>query len=215
MIAWSWSRLDTFEACPLQFYHKNILKSVPFEQNDAQIRGERIHKHLEMALATGKLDPEVAHMQPFIDQLRRIRFDEQVIEADFALNKRMESVGWFDKSVWVRIKQDFLGCYGNRAIAIDWKTGKNRGYSDQLKLYAGYALHIWPQVEQVATSYIFVDSNEKETKVFTRADYTHIWNEFGDRAERIQIANEQGEWPAKPSAMACRFCPVADCTARK
>jgi len=94
-------------------------------------------------------------------------------------------------------------------------SGKNRGYSDQLKLYAGVAMHLWRDVEEVTTSYVFIDSNQKEEKKFRRDDYEHIWHDFGERAERIQIANESGEWPAKPSAMACRFCPVRECTKRR
>jgi hypothetical protein len=76
-------------------------------------------------------------------------------------------------------------------------------------------MHLWPEVDEVITSYIFVDSNQKEEKTFTRDDYEHIWQDFGDRAERIQIANETGEWVAKPSSMACRFCPVRECDKRK
>lgn len=534
LIAWSWSRLDTFEACPLQFYHKNVIKSVPFEQNKYQIRGERIHTHIENAIKGGAVHEEIQHMAPLIDKLRGTQWDDLVIEVENALNVDMKPVSWFAKDVWVRIKQDFMARKGTKALCIDWKglaldtpipvpsgwstmgdikegdlvfgsdglpysvvgkshvhyrdmyritfddttqiecddqhlwavvtvqdknnhqvipttelverkhqvrvadpldligqhltldpyllgvwlgdgkrssgevtktpelfdllaemgyesgkpyikdgsacetrtilglrtklrelgllgnktipdhylranfdsrlallrglmdtdgtwnktrnqavfstvdtklcdqvyelvvslgmralrstasrsgfgkqaieyivsftphtynpfklpskakrvvlsskwncrrrliteieylgkgysqcisvaspdntylcgesfvpthnTGKNRGYSDQLKLYAADALHRWPDVEEVITSYIFVDSQEKEEKVFHRKDYGHIWNEFGDRAERIQIANEAGDWPAKPSSMACRFCPVKECTKRR
>jgi CRISPR/Cas system-associated exonuclease Cas4 (RecB family) len=215
MIAWSWSRLDTFEACPLQFYHKNVIKSVPFEQTDTMIRGERIHKHIENALKGAPIDSEVRHMAQIIDRLNSINWDERIIESENAYTESMKKVSWFARNAWVRIKQDFLAKKGVRAVAIDWKTGKNRGFSDQLKLYAAEAMYLWPDVEVIETSYVFVDSKQRESKTFTRDDYQHIWDDFGDRAERIQIAEENGNWPAKPSAMACRFCPVKECTSRK
>lgn len=214
-IAWSWSRLDTFEACPLQFYHKNVIKSVPFVQNDAMKRGERLHAHLENALKSGTVHEEISHMAPTIEKLRGVSWDECLIEVDVAYNEDKRPVSWFGKDVWVRIKQDFMAKRGDRAVSIDFKSGKNRGYSDQLKLYAGVAMHMWQDVEEVITSYVFIDSNQKEEKRFRRDDYEHIWQEFGERAERIQIANESGEWPAKPSAMACRFCPVRECDKRR
>lgn len=214
MIAWSWSRLDTFEACPLQFYHKNVIKSVPFEQNEHQIRGERIHSHMENAIKGGLIHREVEHMTPIIERLRGVEWDELHVETQHAYTENMHPVPWFDRRAWLRIMQDFLGKKGDRAVALDWKTGKNRGYSDQLKLYAAEAFHLWPDVKTVSTSYVFVDSNQKEERTFQREEAEHIWQEFGDRAERIQIAEENGEWPAKPSAMACRFCPVKECTKR-
>jgi hypothetical protein len=213
-IAWSWSRLDCFEACPKQFYHKNILKDIPFEQNEAMRRGERIHKHFENALNGSKIHAEIRNLTPLIEKLNKIQWDEKLIEAENAYDQDLKKQAWFGKRVWVRIKQDFMARKGKKAVAYDLKTGKNRGYTDQLKLYAGDALHRWPEVEEVRTAYIYSDSNQKCEKVWTRDDYEHIWQDFGDRAERIQICNEAGVWEPKPSNSACRFCPVKDCNAR-
>jgi len=119
LIAWSWSRLDTFEACPLQFYHKNIIKSVPFEQNKYQIRGERIHTHLENAIKGGAVHEEISHMAPLVEKLRGMDWDDQLVEVECALNEDMQPVSWFGKDVWVRIKQDYMARKGNKAICID------------------------------------------------------------------------------------------------
>lgn len=534
VVAWSWSRLDTFEACPRQFYHKNIIKTVKFEQNEAMKRGERMHTHMENALRSGQVHEEVSHMAPTIEKLRGVEWDDRLIEVEHAYRQDMTMTSWFGKDAWLRIKQDFIAKKGKRAVCLDWKglaldtpiptpdgwstmgelrvgdavfgadgipcsvvaksqvherdmyrihfddtstvecdnehlwsvvtvknkevadvlnttqlverkhqvkltepltasrtqlkldpyilgvwlgdgkrsssevtkvasfftwleslgielgkpyrkpdskcetrtilgirlylrelnlhcnkhiphqylrasiynrlsllqglmdtdgtwnkarnqavfsstdpklaeqvyelvvslgmrallssrekegfgvltteyivsftphtlnpfrwpakaakvvlstkwscrrrqiqeieylgvglsqcikvdsndslylcgksmipthnTGKNRGYSDQLKLYAGEAMHYWKDVEEVSTSYVFLDTKEKEERTFTRDDFDDIWQDFGDRAERIQIANETGEWIAKPSSMACRFCPVAECDKRK
>lgn len=215
LIAWSWSRLDTFEACPLQFYHKNILKSVPFEQSPQMLRGERLHGHMENALKSGLVHDEVRNMASTIERLRGVSWDDCLIEVEVAYNIDKRPVSWFGKDVWVRIKQDFLGRKGDTAVSLDWKTGRNYGYTDQLKLYAWDAMLRWPEVTTVKTSYVYLDSNQKEEKTFTRDDYQHIEQEFGERAERIQIANETGHWPTKPSVKSCRFCPVAECKDRK
>ena len=207
-VAWSWSRLDCFEKCPRQFYERHIKKTIPFEQNDAMRRGERIHKHIENAIKGGSYDPEIKHMVPMIEKIRGANWDEQQVETEYALRDDMKRTSWFGKDAWCRIKMDYIGIKGSKAVTYDWKSGKNRGYSDQLKLYGGAILHLWKEVEEVETAYVFVDSKQVEKMTYYREDYQNIWDEFGERQELIQICNETNDWQEKPGAMACRFCPV-------
>jgi hypothetical protein len=213
-IQWSWSRLDTFEACPLQYYHKNVVKSVPFEQSPAQLRGERIHIHMQNAINGGAVHPEVANLSSLIESVRGVDWTHKSIEREHAYTVDLKPTTWFAKNVWLRIKQDFMACKDDAAICFDWKTGRNRGYSDQLKLYAADAFTRWPEVTTVTTSFVFIDSNQKEKRVYKRSDAEHIWYEFRERVEMIEIATERNEWPAKPTSMGCRYCPVASCAKR-
>ena len=45
--AWSYSRMKTFETCPKQFYHVNVLKEFPFQETDATRYGTEFHKAAE------------------------------------------------------------------------------------------------------------------------------------------------------------------------
>ena len=44
---WSFSKIKDFEQCPKQYYHKHILKEVPFVQTEAILYGNEFHKMAE------------------------------------------------------------------------------------------------------------------------------------------------------------------------
>lgn len=213
-IAWSWSRLDCFEKCPKQFYEKNIAKSVPFVENEAMKRGKRLHDHMENALNGAGVDSEISHMHDLLDKLRAVEWTDVDVETQYSLRKDMSFTSWFAKDTWCRIKMDFTGIKGSHAVSYDWKTGKKYGYTDQLKLYAGLIFHKWPEVEVVDTAYIYMDQNDKEAKRWTRDQMPHIWQDFGERSELIQIANQNGHWQEKPSKFNCKWCPVENCNSK-
>lgn len=215
LIAWSWSRLDCFEKCPKQFYEKNISKSVKFEQTPQMERGSRIHDSLEAALKGTQLPPELNHVTPIIAAIKAVSWDTTDVEVELAYRQDMSRTRWFAKDVWLRVKHDFVGVVGDRAVVYDWKTGKNYGYTDQLKLYAGEVFHRYPNVTEVNTAYVYVDAKDKCAQKWTRDQYNEIWDDFGERAELIQIANQNGDWPPKPSKFNCKWCPVNDCQARQ
>jgi hypothetical protein len=179
------------------------------------LRGERIHAQMERAIKTGLVHEDIEHMRPIVNKIRSVQWDDQLVEVEHAYREDLSTTKWFGKDVWVRITQDFVARKGKSALSYDWKTGRNYGYTDQLKLYAAHAFLLWPEVERVSTAYIYIDQQEKEDRNYTRDQLPHILNEFGDRAERIQIANESNHWEAKPSRNNCRFCPVVECKDRK
>jgi hypothetical protein len=222
MIAWSWSRLDCFEKCPKQFYHKNVAKDVKEDfQAPHFIRGNRIHAHLENAMKSGVVNSEIKHMAHTIHSLRGVEWTEVYIEDQFSFDESMNKSSWYDtKKTWFRIKLDYLAIKDDVAVTIDWKTGKNRGHSDQLDLYDAFVLYNWPEVQEVRSAYQFVDEPkekrvEKRSKPHTRKDAEHLWHGFLERAELIEIADENNDWPAKPSNFNCKWCPVKTCAHNK
>ena len=215
MIAWSWSRLDCFEKCPKQFYHKNIKKDFKDDgDNPAFIKGNRIHAKLENGLKSGVVDPEVKDLSHTIHSLRGVEWEYKGVEDDYAFTDTLQKTKWNDwKNCWVRIKMDFIGIKDGVAVVIDWKTGKNRGYSEQLDLYAAAAFQAHDDVKEVRSTYNFVEETPEkriEKATYKRHEPDSIWQKFGERAELIEIANERGEWPAKQN-FGCKWCPVKTC----
>lgn len=218
-IAWSWSRLETFEACPLKFQHMNILKTIPFVTNDAMERGKRIHKSLEDAVKlNAPLSAEAAHMAPVIDSIKRVPGASLITEDQVAFNESMQRIGYFDKSVWLRVIMDLAIVQpSNRtATILDWKTGKVRPYSDQLALSAMAGFVLWDDVDVITAAYVFVDHKTKTEAVFKRDQYDSLLRKFGDRSEMIQLAMESGEWRPTPNQY-CKWCPLspAQCPFKK
>lgn len=222
--AWSWSRLQVFEQCPKKYYLQNVLKvpNMKFVENAATKRGKRIHKLFEDAAlkmlriknktATtidGGYPEEIYKFIPMMNKMVRAA-SEVLVEETKAVDDDLHFVDYFAKNVWLRYGIDFGIKVSTKAILIDWKTGKNWGKTDQLKLFAYIAMAIiWPDVNEVRASYIFVDSGEVESTTYHREDLDAIADDFLERSQNIDLAFEHQEWPEIEN----RFCRNCDATA--
>lgn len=221
MIPWSYSRLNDFETCPKMFHEKHILKSVPYDDTSPHlVKGRDYHEKLERAVKQvirqggGGFPKEIIGVIPLIQDLvnhARGASDEPLFltEQQRAMREDLKETGWFDKDVWVRVIWDWLIVPGDgTAVVIDWKTGKPWPDGGQLKLFAAAAMAAYPDIQQVDTAYVYVEHKKVTKERYTREEYAQIWDEFGERSELIQLANESGNWPAKPTQMGCRWCKV-------
>jgi hypothetical protein len=215
--AWSWSRLNTFEQCPRKFYLQNVSKELKYVQSDAAKRGEALHAMLEHAAIhmrdTGgvsfKLD--VAHMIPLTKALI-LGADEVLIEegssekGKYALDGEFNKVGYFSKKAWLRFGIDLAVKRGSTAVIVDWKTGRNYGYTDQLKLFAAICMElIWPDVDEITAGYVYIDQKETSKRVFKREDLDDMWDDLINRASAIDRAHEQNDWPPRQNNF-CKWC---------
>lgn len=235
-ISWSWSRLDCFEQCPRKFQGTYITKDFPKPDFEAAhfAKGKAAHFLMEEHFKTGcdlkqtvykYMDDRgkmhyTIHAGPSV--IQQFNFDfrfldkfcatinkaTQVIpEMQVTFGVRMNELSWFDKKAWCRVIFDLLIIVGDFALVIDWKSGKVKPYSDQLKLFAGAVMTKYPQVKQVLTAYVWLEHPNQAPvwAEYSTLDHEAIWMEFGDRAELIQLANESGNWPAKKN-MFCGWC---------
>lgn len=207
-IAWSWSRIETFDQCPRKFQLQNLIKAenFKFQTNEATERGKRIHDHLEKAvLGQAALPKELSHVQPIIDGIRGA-FSEIQTEREIAWDWDKKLCSWFSvEDTAFRCALDVLAVNGTKAIIYDWKTGKVRDKPDQLRLYAAVVFMLYPDVQTVQTAFIFVDHQEVRHATYKRDQFKKIWTEFEDRAELIQIADESNNWPPRKNGL-CNWC---------
>ena len=206
MIAWSYSRLTTAERCLKMFRHHNILKDVTFKASPAMDRGKDLHSRLDLAVqryvgnGVTSDDPKTIHVMPIIKSFCDLH-EIVTTELQIAFREDLSICDWFDKGTWLRAILDVIGTRGAVASVIDWKTGQVRYERDQLRLFALVTLLRMPKIEEVHTSLIFIDHKQS-----TPAEVTHrrqlplLLQEFSDRAELIQIAEQKGDWPASPGS---------------
>ena len=206
MIAWSWSRLTAAEKCLKMFRSHNILKDVKFVENEAMKRGSALHKKLQLATDNYKehklvtYDSNTNHVMPLIQAVCDAH-NEVHTELQIAFREDLSVCGWFDKQTWLRAILDVTCIEGTSALVVDWKTGQVRFERDQLKLFALVALLRWPKLEEVRTSLVFVDHKQSTPiAVYKREWLETLLAEFSDRAEIIQIAERNGDWPASPGS---------------
>ena len=140
-LAWSWSRLNTYEQCPRKFYLQNISKELKYVQSPQAKRGEQLHTMLENAAmkyaevragrcADATFPDEIRHVMPLLGRLidgadTFIVEEGSNAQTKYALDDEFNKVSYFAKNAWLRFGIDFAAKYGKRAIMVDWKTGKN------------------------------------------------------------------------------------------
>ncbi len=223
-IAWSWSRLSDFEQCPRMFQGKYITKEFKGDYTAPHFKkGRAAHKLMEDHFKEGGplkghvngFDFDFTFLEKFSDMVNRAT---QVLpELQVTFDVCMNEVAWFDKQnaanrkAWVRGAFDLLVIIGDFALVIDWKTGKIKKYSDQLKLFAGLVMTKYPHSQRVMTAYVWLEhpSVKPVWAEYTDKDREDIWQEFGDRAELIQMANESGNWPPKKNIF-CGWCDATE-----
>lgn len=206
--AWSYSALTAFETCPRRFELTRVTRKVKEPQTEATVWGNKVHKALEDFARSGKpLTPDMEKYAKYVNKILSYE-GKKVVEERVALDRNFRQTTWMAKDVWVRGIID-IGVVGSeKAYLLDWKTGKRRPDSNQLKLFAALAFAMYPWIDKVVTGFIWLKSGEFDKEVFTRDQLPEIWNEFMPRLARVAIAYDQDKWTPKPSGLCKNWCPV-------
>lgn len=210
-VAWSYSSLTAYETCPKRYYLTKVSKEVKEPQTEATLWGNQVHKALEYRVGKGQPLPESMSMfEPIAHSIAIKRDSGSKIECEqkMALTKSFTPTTWFAKDVWVRGITDVTLTKGNVAVVLDYKTGKKTPNSQQLKLTAAMTMHHKPWVDTVINSFIWLKTGETTQEVFTRNDIPEIWQEFTPRVNRLESAMAEDKWPARPSGLCRKWCPV-------
>jgi CRISPR/Cas system-associated exonuclease Cas4 (RecB family) len=207
-VPWSYSSLQQFETCPRRFYLTRIVKAVKEPQTAATAEGNRVHKVLEdYVKGTGGMSTDLLWLRPFMDRLRA-EPGNKVPEQQFGLTRDLRPTGFFDANVWVRGKLDLNIHQTERSYTFDYKTGKRKIDSDQLKLYAGVNFAMSPHAKEVVAGFIWIPDRKIDREVYTRDQMIPIFQEFAGRVHKIEECEQQNDWPAKPSGLCRQWCPV-------
>lgn len=209
-VAWSYSSLSAFETCPKRYYLTKVSKQVKEPQTEATMWGNQVHKALEYRLVKREpLPASMAMFEPIAAKVAK-RAEGAKLEAEqkMALTKSFAPTSWFSKDVWVRGITDFTITKGDKVFIGDWKTGKPTPESAQLKLTAAMTMHQKPYVNTVINAFVWLKTGEITHEVFTREDIPAIWQEFSPRVQRLDDAMESDKWPARPSGLCRKWCPV-------
>ena len=209
--AWSHSALTSFETCPKRHYLIKVAKLVEDKETEDMRWGKRVHKAFENYFK---------HDTPFSKVMERYQkfanvfgeraegADEVHVECQWTLNADLEQTGWFDRDAWVRAIADICVLKGKKALVGDWKTGKRKPDYDQLALLALMIFYIFPHIDEVYASFIWLKDGKIDKKTYYREEIDELWSLFTDRIERFEEAFNFDTWPAKPSGLCRRHCPV-------
>jgi RecB family exonuclease len=216
----SFSRLSTFEQCPAQFDYLYVSKRVQSISNEAADYGDRVHKTLE-AYGRCKTEEERVVMRAtesleekqtlgtwgdLVDMVLS-KPGEKYFEHQMAVNRQLQPVDWFAKDVWIRSIADVLVVNGDTAYCIDYKTGKVKDNPTQLQLFAAMVMWLFPEVNKVKTSFVWLRFNETTNAVYERRFLDALWRALEPRFTKVQEVIELGVFDTKPSGL-CPWCPA-------
>lgn len=210
--AWSYSALNNFETCPKQFYHLRIKKDI-VEQPSAQMQdGNRQHKMLELRIKNKKpLPSDMIRWEKLCQKVESVPNAKIITEEKLALTADLKPTTFFAKDVWMRAVIDLSVLRGAVARVVDFKTGRRKVDSTQLKLFAATMFAVRPEIKKVITSFWWLKERKTDHDEFTVDEVPLIWQEFEPRVERMRLAHETDDWPARPSGLCRGWCPVKHC----
>ena len=215
----SFSGLQVFESCPYHLYLDKV-GLIPGSTNAAASRGSAIHDMLENYV-NGTLDEteinwslmksNVYH-QNLINTFRKDYEVGLVIpELKYAITKNLNPCKWDSKIMWHRGAIDvvlFKDSNKKQAVLFDYKTGSNNKtvvHKSQLMLYALMMFILYPQLEDISASPIYLDHKQDPFySTFKRSDFDLFWPRWHARLSAVTEANV---FPARPNKFNCKWCP--------
>lgn len=208
VLPWSYSTLTAFETCPRRYYLTKIAKVVTEQYGAEAKHGNEVHKAIELDLKGERpLDEKYAKYRPMVDVVKKYK-GEQMIEHKFGVTENFEPTNFFGRDVWCRGVIDYAVIIGNAAVSIDWKTGKPKQDSQQMRLFAAATFTMNENIDVVRTGFAWLGHNKMDVETFKREDASEIWGDFTRRVIRMEKAAEQNKFPPNPSGLCRNWCPV-------
>jgi hypothetical protein len=206
----SYTSLHTYDdVCPHQYYHKFILKDLPFEKTPAMEFGNKVHTAMELRVGTKKpLHPDFAHWECFAKPFDGMN---PIVEAKAGISETGAARDFWDKDVWLRGRIDVLVISDKAAFINDWKTTNNPKYQDRFELDVG-ALMVHaanPALTAIRGTYTFLKQNQV-SEIYDLTDTRATWNKVQNIVKNIERDRARGEFEKRQGPL-CGFCDVEKC----
>lgn len=194
----SYTSLSTWLTCPAKYNAIYIDKRVKRGTSPALERGLQTHERLQMAVRTG-VEPEGLRLPPKLIQ----SLHAAQAETEVCLRIREDGSPTTDKAASALVGYlDVLLQHQNRALCIDWKTGKFRPDMFQADVYRTLV-----EAHHATTSFEFA-------WVYTDLGRVHTVCPDAGATARVASVMWQVEADDKfrpiPGPL-CRWCPVHEC----
>lgn len=204
----SHSLLSKFETCPWRYYLTSVSREVAEVESEAAAWGTAVHAAIEDRVKHNKELPDyLAHLEPVFAKLLALP-GEHCSERKLAVNADLHPTGWDAADAWFRGIVDYMIINPPKAVVFDIKTGKRKIGSDQLELMAGLVFAHYPEVERVATGYIWLKDSAVDSETIEREASKNIWLKLSLRVARLEHSFSNNKWPKKPSGLCRKWCPV-------
>lgn len=217
--AWSYSALKTYESCPRKWAETALWKNVQEAPSEHMTHGNVVHKAFEnYCMSQTRFPIGMRHFENYVKPFLQ-RADEKgyeiMVEQKLALTHDLQPTTWFAKNVWVRSIVDFAMVGPDRAIIIDWKTGKRKDDMDQLALMAATFFAQAEELVSIQAAFVWLQEPWPQAYspvAYERDDLPRLWGRFLEREERFQHSVRDNNFPEHPSGLCKNWCPVKACS---
>jgi hypothetical protein len=216
--SWSWSRLKNFRNCPKRHWEIDLQKNFKEPEGDALKWGHDVHAALAAYIYNGKPLPKT--MERYTDvasgwvALKKAGVPV-LVEQKLAMDADFKPCGFFDHQAWYRGVVDVMAIGNGVAHAGDWKTGKMPDDGDaeyeQLGLTAQLIFAHYPDIKEVSTTFVWLGFDDTTERTYTNDGMVPLWNKLWPQINVMKDAFRTTTYPAKPSGLCVRHCPVNNC----
>lgn len=203
---WSFSSLNMYRTCPRQYELTKVKNVIPYTETEATKWGSEVHLALEnYAKDSTPLGENFVRYKPWVDKILSMP-GEKFFEREFALTRNLTPTGFEDDNAWCRGIIDVGVIDGSRAATFDYKTGKVRPDSDQLKLFALFVFYHYPEVDTVKTAYLWLAHNKTTVETYHRKHIPALLSHFMTHSAKLEQSYTRNKWPPKPSGLCNGWC---------
>ena len=200
-MTYSYSSIKTYEQCPQKFKFGRIDK-LPEPSGEAAERGKSLHSAIE-ANVKGESDVLPTEIEHLREEIKDLRSMNAVADKQFAIDQDWKPVQFFSKQARFRGIIDIYAKDTTRAIVLDWKSGKVRDYSDQVRVYAAVSFALDDELELVKPVIKYIDQKkEQEYPSIPREVYPSLRAEIDRRMTKI---DNDTVYAPNPGFL-CRWC---------
>ncbi len=209
MTAYSYSQLNKYTQCPRAYEALHISRRFKRESGPEAVWGTEVHTACECRLQSPDYDapPGMDRYMKTVDEVRgRLKEYDIYTEQRLAVDEFYQPAEWSDSHL--RGVVDLLALQEERAVVLDWKTGKFREGTAQLEFYTMLTFFNYPEVETISGYLVFLKPRKMLKEEYTRKALPSIVARF---ARQVSVIEEDEDFIPCPSGLCRRHCPVLDC----
>ena len=197
----SYSSIKMWQDCPAKWAF-NKIDRLPDEPGPAAKRGTRLHKaaekYLKNELDERSLPVELLKVLPILSALKGVG---AVAEESWVVDRDWQTGG---VPLFMAVV-DVHYFMGDELHVKDLKSGKQYpAHLDQLQLYAVIGMHLFPKVNRVHVSAIYIDEGREGAEcTYERAmlpDLSQVW------IDKATAVHNDGDYLPLPEPKKCRWC---------
>lgn len=207
-ISMSFSKLNTYENCPKRFYYTYVAKdALPIVETEQMQRGTRIHSSLELYGRSGDEQYLTRESHKFKGIVSRINGGngDKYYEYQMSITKDRNPCDWDSVSLWLRGIADVLVVDGANAVCLDYKTGKPKTDTTQLMIFALLTFCHFPEVESVASSFLWLANDTYTSVEYKRKWADSYWESLEQRINKVHKSVLNDDFPTRPTKL-CNWC---------